>query len=319
MSEKLPGDSPDAADTTSAPTLAGMNSSAPSAATPSDSGQLRDFGRYGDVSVKLSGDRVAIVEIHRPPHNFFDLELIDGLVAAFGDLDDEDDCRASVLCSEGKNFCAGARFGSDGSRDGAITADAAPDADADADSHGEESDNSRHLYDAAFDLFSKRKPVVGAIQGAAVGGGLGVACFPDFRIAAHEARFTANFARLGFHHGFGLSVTLPRLVGHQRALDLLYTGRRVKGDEAVQIGLADRLVPLSELRQAAYDLACEIAASAPLAIESIRDTMRSHLADAIRSATDHEKAEQDRLRATNDWREGVAAMNERRTPNFTRS
>ena len=177
----------------------------------------------------------------------------------------------------------------------------------------------RHLYDAAFDLFSKRKPVVGAIQGAAVGGGLGVACFPDFRIAAPEARFTANFARLGFHHGFGLTITLPLLIGNQQALELLYTGRRVKGDEAVEIGLADKLVPLDELRQAAYDFACEIAGSAPLAVESIRNTMRGHLPDAIKAATDNEKAEQDRLRTTNDWREGVNAMNERRTPDFTRS
>ena len=171
--------------------------------------------------------------------------------------------------------------------------------------------------------------MVGAIQGAAVGGGLGVACFPDFRIAAlvrgsptlvellcatPEARFTANFARLGFHHGFGLTVTLPLLVGNQEALELLYTGRRVKGDEATEIGLADKLVPLDELRQAAYDFACEIAGSAPLAVESIRNTMRGHLADAIKAATDNEKAEQDRLRTTNDWREGVSAMNERRTP-----
>ncbi len=267
---------------------------------------LDEFGQYGDVSVKLSDDHVAVVEIQRPPNNFFDLELIDGLVAAFGDLDEEDGCRASVLCSEGKNFCAGAQFGSDGRRGGEITA-----TNADG--------SPRHLYDAAFDLFSKRTPVVGAIQGAAVGGGLGVACFPDFRIAAPEARFTANFARLGFHHGFGLTVTLPMLVGNQQALDLLYTGRRVKGDEAVELGLADKLVPLDELRQAAYDFACEIAGSAPLAVESIRNTMRGHLADAIRVATDNEKAEQDRLRTTNDWREGVNAMNERRTPNFTRS
>ena len=258
---------------------------------------LDDYGQYGDVSVKLGDDHVAVVEIHRPPNNFFDLELIDGLVAAFGDLDEEDGCRVSVLCSEGKNFCAGAQFGNDGRRGGEITA-----TNADG--------SPRHLYDAAFDLFSKRKPV---------GGGLGVACFPDFRIAAPEARFTANFARLGFHHGFGLTVTLPLLVGNQQALDLLYTGRRVKGDEAVEIGLADKLVPLDELRQTAYDFACEIAGSAPLAVESIRYTMRGHLADAIKVATDNEKAEQDRLRTTNDWREGVNAMNERRTPSFTRS
>lgn len=266
---------------------------------------MAEFGTYGDLHVTLGDDYVATAEIRRPPNNFFDLDLIDGLVQAFGDLDDEDGCRAIVLCAEGKNFCAGAQFGQDGRRGGDIVA-TNPDG------------SPRHLYDAAFDLFSKNKPVVAAIQGAAVGGGLGVACFADFRVAAPEARFTANFARLGFHQGFGLTVTLPNLVGHQKALELLYTGARINGEEAVACGLADRLAPLEGLRDAAHEFAVEIATSAPLAVESIRSTMRGHLPAAIKAATDHEKAEQDRLRTTADWKEGVNAMNERRTPNFQR-
>jgi enoyl-CoA hydratase/carnithine racemase len=173
-----------------------------------------------------------------------------------------------------------------------------------------------HLYDEAVRLFATRTPVVAAIQGAAIGGGLGLALMPDFRIAAPEARFSANFARLGFHHGFGLSVTLPALVGGQRAMELLYTGRRVGGEEAVSLGLCDRLVPRSELRSAAVGLAAEIAASAPLAVASIRETLRGDLPARIRAATAREKAEQDRLRKTSDFKEGVRAMAERRTPDF---
>jgi len=265
---------------------------------------MTEFGVYGDLHVSLE-DHVATAEIRRPPNNFFDLELIDALVTAFTELDQEDACRAIVLCAEGKNFCAGAQFHNDGSRGGEITAKN-PDGSA------------RHLYDAAFDLFSCKTPVVAAVQGAAVGGGLGVACFADFRVAAPEARFTANFARLGFHHGFGLTVTLPSLVGQQKALELLYTGARIKGEEAAEIGLVDKIAPLSDLRTAANDLALEIATSAPLAVESIRETMRGHLPDAIKLATDREKQEQDRLRTTEDWKEGVNAMNERRIPSFSR-
>ncbi len=254
--------------------------------------------RFGDLEVTIGDDHVATAEIQRPPNNFFDLDLIEHLAEAFRTLDDDDRCRAIVLCADGKHFCAGADFGG-GNRS------STPEG------------SQRHLYDAAYDLFATRTPVVAAVHGAAIGGGLGLALMPDFRVAAPESRFSATFARLGFHHGFGLTVTLPALVGQQKALDLLYTGRRVDGEEAVAIGLADRLVPLDEVRSAAHQLAVEIATSAPLAIRSIRDTMRGDLADRIKVATDREKAEQDWLRGTADWKEGVAAMAERRTPDFT--
>lgn len=262
---------------------------------------MSDFGSFGDVHVALD-DHVATAEIRRPPNNFFSLELIQSMAAAFRAIDDEPAARAIVLCSEGKHFCAGADFANGGST---------------PDDPGRNPDGSPlHLYDAAVDLVSTRTPVVAAVQGAAIGGGLGVACFPDFRVAAPEARFSANFARLGFHHGFGLTVTLPGLVGQQKALELLYTGRRLKGDEAHAIGLADYLVPLTEVRNAATELAAEIAGSAPLAVQSIRATMRGDLAARFRAATNHEKVEQNWLQGTADWSEGVAAMADRRTPNF---
>lgn len=260
---------------------------------------------FGDVTVEIDeSNHVATAEMRRPPNNFFDLALIEALSEAFGTLDDDPRCRAIVLCSEGKHFCAGADFASRSDDDPVpLNDDGTP----------------RHLYDAAYELFSTRTPVVAAVQGAAIGGGLGVACMPDFRFAAPEARFAANFARLGFHHGFGLTATLPRIVGNQRTLEILYTGKRLKGEEALEFGLVDRLVPMSDLRAEATAFAAEIAMSAPLAIRSIRDTMRGDLADAVRAATDHEKVEQDRLRETSDWQEGVRAMAERRDPNFTGS
>lgn len=264
---------------------------------------MNDFGTFGDLHVTIDDDHVATAEIRRPPNNFFDLALIDSLAEAFAALDDEPGCRAIVLCAEGKNFCAGAQFGGGADRD-----PEPPPTNPDG--------SPRHLYDAAVALFSTKTPVVAVVQGAAVGGGLGLACMPDFRVAAPEARFTANFARLGFHHGFGLTETLPGLVGQQRALEMLYTGQRLKGEEAVEIGLADKLAPLDQVRDVAHDLAAEIAASAPLAVASIRATMRGDLAQRIRKATDHEMVEQNLLQQTDDWREGVKAMGERRTPDF---
>lgn len=265
---------------------------------------MSHFGTFGDVSVEL-GDELGFVaeaEIRRPPHNYFDIGLIASLAEAFEALDAELACRAIVLCSEGKNFCAGAQLG--GRRP------------AEGEQRTVEAYDGRHLYDEAVRLFSTRTPVVAAIQGAAIGGGFGLALMPDFRVATPAARFSANFARLGFHHGFGMSTTLPDLVGRQRAMELLYTGRRIDGDEAHALGICDRLVPAEELRSAAHAFAGEIAESAPLAVASIRETLRGDLPARIRASTDREKAEQDRLQKTQDFREGVRAMAERRTPDF---
>jgi 2-(1,2-epoxy-1,2-dihydrophenyl)acetyl-CoA isomerase len=248
-----------------------------------------------DVTVAVGGDFVATVELHRPPENYFDLALVRALADAYRALDADPRCRAIVLCSEGKHFCAGANL--TGSDDGLGGGPAV-------------------LYREAIRLFETAKPVVAAVQGAAVGGGLGLACSADFRVASPQARFAANFARLGFHHGFGLTVTLPGIVGQQQSLRLLYTGQRIGGDEAARIGLCDRLVPADRVRTAAHELAAEIAGSAPLAVRSIRATMRAGLADRIRAATDREAAEQERLWATADFREGVRATGERRPPRF---
>lgn len=171
--------------------------------------------RYGDVSVALE-EHVAWVEMHRPPHNFFDRELIGNLADAFEALDRESQCRALVLASEGKSFCAGADF----SPSGGV---------------GQELESARagRLYEQAIRLFGTRKPVVAAIQGAAVGGGLGLALAADFRVVTPEARFAANFAKLGLHPGFGLTHTLPRLIGVQRASLMFYTARRIGGELAL--------------------------------------------------------------------------------------
>jgi 2-(1,2-epoxy-1,2-dihydrophenyl)acetyl-CoA isomerase len=247
-----------------------------------------------DVTVAVE-DYVATVEFHRPPNNFFDVPLIQALVKAVFALDDDPECRAIVLCSEGKNFCAGADLG--------------PQSDL--------VDNTANLYEQAVALFSAKKPIVAAVQGAAVGGGLGLALAADFRVATPDTRFSCNFAKLGFHQGFGVSVTLPAVVGQQRALELMYTGGQAKGAEALAIGLCDRLSSNEDLRAAAHEFAGEIASSGPLAVLAIRETMRGELADRVRAATAREHEQQQILRATSDFQEGVAAMGERRPPRFT--
>jgi enoyl-CoA hydratase/carnithine racemase len=139
----------------------------------------------------------------------------------------------------------------------------------------------------------------------------------DFRVACPEARFCANFTRLGFHPGFGLTVTLPTVIGPTKAATMFYTSRRVRGEEAYAMGLADVLVPLAEVRGTALKFAAEIAENSPLGLIATRTTLRGDLAERVRKATDHELAEQTRLRKTDDFKEGVKAMADRRVPNFT--
>jgi enoyl-CoA hydratase/carnithine racemase len=247
-----------------------------------------------DVTLELA-DHVATVEIHRPPNNFFDTALIEAIADAYAQLDDDIDCRVIVLCAEGKHFCAGADF----SRPAA-----------DRSSAGD-------LYVQALRLFRSSKPVVAAINGAAIGGGLGLALSADFRVASPSSKFAANFSQLGFHPGFGITATLPRVVGQQKALEWLLTGERFNGEKAYAAGLVDELAADGDVRPVALRFAGRIAASAPLALTSIRATMRAGLAEAVAAATAHELQEQTRLQATVDFREGVAAAAQRRTPVFT--
>jgi len=254
---------------------------------------------YTDLSISLENN-IATLTIQRPPNNFFDYMLIQQIADALEELDAESDCRVNILASEGKNFCAGANFSED------------------KDMMNKTNPYAK-LYKEAVRLFRTKKPIIAAIQGAAVGGGLGLALAADFRIGCPESKFSANFAKLGFHQGFGSSVTLPRVVGLQNAAMMLYTAKRIKGEEALSLGLLDEMVPFEELMKKTQEFAAEIASSAPMAVESIRATVRGNLADQVEEIVDWELKEQIRLQSSDDFKEGIAASLERRVAQFNRS
>ena len=245
-----------------------------------------------DVTVEQVGAHVGVVQLNRPPNNYFDTALIVGVAEAYEELDRSGWCRAIVLGSEGRHFCAGLDFAANAGQDIAA------------------------LYSAALRLFAAPLPVVAAVQGAAIGGGCGLALSADFRVATAQSRFSANFSRLGFHHGFALTVTLPAAVGSQAAADLLLSGRRVRGEQALALGLCDRLAGEDDLLAEAIAYAHELAAAGPLALRSIRATLRSGLVEKARLAMEHEYAEQTRLRDTADFAEGLQAAAEMRDPVF---
>jgi len=250
------------------------------------------------VGVDFEG-HVAMVEIRRPPHNFFDIPMIQAIADAFEAMEADPRCRAIVLCAQGSAFCAGANF-----------------ANRDATPPQKSPRAVNPLYFEAIRLVSCGKPVVAAVHGPAIGGGLGLALVADFRVTCAEARFSVNFNRLGFHPGFGLSYTLPRLLGPQQAALLFYSGRRIGGEEALRIGLADELVPQQQVRAKALELATDIATSSPIAVQSTRATLRAGFVEQFRLAVARESIEQNAHFKTEDFAEGVKAMAERRPPRF---
>lgn len=253
--------------------------------------------RIGDVHISRAGF-VATVTIDRPPINAVSVDLMRDLADVLEALDKDGATRAVVLATAGKVFCSGADL-SNRTSEGPIP---------------ERSINP--LYDQAVRLYSTELPIVVAVQGAAVGAGLGLAMIGDFRVAAPEARFAANFTKLGFHPGFGLTYTLPRLIGRQNASMMFLSGDRYDGAEALEMGLVDDLVDLSRLTGRAQSMAATIAENAPLAIRSTRKTLRSDLAAGVRAATEHEFSEQQWLMKTDDFKEGVRAVSERRPGEF---
>lgn len=258
---------------------------------------MSDSSGSPEVIVDLDVDPAGVgtLTFTRGQYNYLSADLVARIAGGINDLESRG-ARVVVLAGTGKHFCAGADFAS---------GDAAPPGAA-----------TSPIYEMVPRLFDRTVPVIAAVQGAAVGGGMGLALAADFRVASGKTRFTANFSKLGFSQGFALSVTLPRLVGLQRASELLYTGRNVRGDEALDIGLCDRLAADGHVLADARAFAGEIAAAAPLAVQAIRRRLHGDLVTEVEDALRRDWQDQTTLKLTADFREGVAAAKERREPRF---
>lgn len=251
------------------------------------------------VSLTRSG-HVAEIRFAKPPFNYACPELLRQIADRLDEVDADPEIRCSLLVSEGKSFCAGADLAGDES----IVA-------------GDGMSAIGALYVQAQRIAGRRKPLVAAVQGAAIGAGLGLALVADFRIAAPEARLSSNFVRLGFHPGFGLTFSLPRLIGQQRAAWMMLSAERVKPDAALAWGLVDQLTAdAASLVPQAHAMAAEIAANAPLALLAVRATLQGDFLNGMKAAMLHEHAEQTALKGTADYAEGVASVFERREANF---
>ena len=212
----------------------------------------------------------------------------------------------SVLAAQGKAFCAGANFGDPARQEAEARAKTDPASNLPI----------NHLYVQAVRIFRNKKPIVAAVHGAAIGGGLGLAVSADFRVTCPEARFAANFTKLGFHPGFGLTTTLPELVGKNNAELIFYTSRRVTGEEAYPDGPRQCLRAAGPGARRGHEARAgdrRMLAARP-ALDPRHHARRPRRPRAGRHQPRTRRAEQ--AARTEDFKEGVKATAERRVANF---
>lgn len=267
-----------------------------------DDGAMTDH-----VLLEQRPDGVAIVTFNRPDsHNSMSAELMEAFEATIAALSRDAAVRVVVLTGSGRSFCSGADFDALAKlseatgMSGAMAAQAAV----------------RRVYGAFMCVRQLDVPVIGAINGHAVGGGFGLALLCDIRIMASRAKVGANFARLGIHSGMGIGQLLVDLIGYEAAAEMLFTGELVRGSEAHALGMCRKVVAADEVLPEALGIAERIAAAAPIAVRHMKITLRERRLRGLDAMLQLEAYAQAQLMQTNDAREGIAAMLAKRDPSF---
>lgn len=187
---------------------------------------------------------------------------------------------------------------------------------------GNDITGSPPAYDPAWsfaglmDIDKVGKPLIAAINGAAVGGGLEVALGCDIRVASGDAWFSLPEPKLGLMAGVGGTQRLPRIIGHGRALDMLLSGRRVDAETALDWGLVTRLCPPSEVMGQALALAAEIAALGPMALRATKRSVNEGIGMSLNDGLRNERSITETLRYSAESAEGRLAFREKRSPTF---
>jgi len=256
-----------------------------------------------DPAVQFSASGgVGVLTLNRPDNrNSMTPELLDAFTAASAEARAAN-LRCLVVTGSGSCFSSGADFKSRVQRDG---------------DHRAPNERSYGMYEPFLSLLDIAAPVIGALNGHTVGGGFGLALVCDLRIGARDARYGANFVKLGLAPGMAISYLLPRLIGVARASELLFTGRLVDGAEAEQLGILNRAVAADEVLGEALALARTIADNAPLAVRATKRAIQRGLDLQVRDAARLEAFAQAESLDTADAREGIAALLAKRPPRFT--
>jgi len=263
---------------------------------------------YEALTIEARG-AVALVTLQRPEMlNALNQTLRDEIVAVCGEIGARDEFRAAVFTGEGRGFCSGADL-TPGTR--SVDPDAVPPQNDRLDEYGWVGRQARAVY-------GLNKPTIAAVNGPAAGAGMSLALACDLRVGSERTMFKTTFVERSLSPDSGMSFFLPRIIGYGRAADLIFTSRRVDGDEAYRLGLLDRLVSHESLVETALELGEQIAKWPPLAMRSAKRTIQWNMQVDLDAALRNEASG---LRfagmAPKDRQESLASFREQREPHFT--
>ncbi len=256
------------------------------------------------IRLEIEG-AIATITLNRPERmNAFTWEMIDAWADALEECRRNDAVSVVIVTGAGKAFCSGGDI-ADMKRRGTQTP------------LERKRDLQAHVHRIPFALEALDKPVITAINGAATGAGMDLALMTDLRIAGESARLGETYVKVGLVPGAGGAWLLPRLVGVAKALELFWTGELIDANEALRIGLVNRVVPDAELMTTTRTLAEKIAAAPPLSVRYIKRAVYQGLESDLRTALDLISSHYAVVTASDDHREAVAAFLEKRKPKFT--
>jgi enoyl-CoA hydratase/carnithine racemase len=241
------------------------------------------------------------IQLNRPENrNSMNSNLMSAFFKAVAGVKSARETRCLVITGSGKTFCAGADFKSEGENDLFQLPNVA----------------FMNIYRPFLELQQLSIPIIGALNGHAIGGGFGLSLMCDLRVANRDAKYGASFAKLGIHSGMAISYLLPRLVGLPRANELLFTGRLIDGTQSLEMGLVNYAEPEDQVMVRAMALAEEIASSAPVAVSMMKRSIYRGLNWDVIAAAEWEAHCQSRTFEMEDAKEGIAAFLEKREPSF---
>jgi enoyl-CoA hydratase/carnithine racemase len=249
------------------------------------------MGEFVRVETEPSGRAIATIRLDRPPMNALNSVVQAEIAAAAAEVSDDPEVRAVIVYGGEKVFAAGA--------------DIKEMADA---SYGQMAADTRRLQDSFTAVARIAKPVIAAITGYALGGGLELALCADFRVAGAGAKVGQPEILLGLIPGAGGTQRLPRLVGPARAKDIVFTGRFVGAEEALAIGLVDQVVPDGEVHAAAVRLAERFAAGPAVALRAAKQAIDEGLEADLDTGLEIERLQFSGLFATEDARTGMRSF-----------